>query len=378
MKSKDMIKNELNKNISDALQGGDAGKLTEAFVNFAMELQEDMVRDAEAYKATNDSAILANRGIRVLTSEEVKYYDGLAKAMKASDVRAALTNYNVTLPITIMESVTDNIQKEFPLLNAVKFVTTTAANKIIVSKTGAQLSTWHAFGTAITKELEGSFAAVEVNHCKLTSFIPVSEDMLDEGPQWLDAYIRNILTEAEGLGLTQGIVSGTGKDEPIGMLKDLNGAVTEGVYPDKEANAITKLDTTTYGKIAAQLALDDNGRARTLDHIDLVVNPVDYFKLVLPATTYLSQVGAYVKDVFPYPTTVYQDPNVPTGKGIFASLKDYILAAGVGGKAGRIEYSDEYRFVEDQRVYKTKLLANGRMLNASSVYVADISGLKAL
>lgn len=29
------------------------------------------------------------------------------------------------------------------------------------------------------------------------------------------------------------IITGSGKDEPIGLLKDLDGAVTSGVYPDK-------------------------------------------------------------------------------------------------------------------------------------------------
>ncbi|OMK58976.1 hypothetical protein [Clostridioides difficile] len=59
--------------------------------------------------------------------------------------------------------------------------------------------------------------------------------MLDLGAEWLDRYVRVVLTESISLGLEMGIVAGTGKDQPIGMMKDLKGSVVEGVYPDKTA-----------------------------------------------------------------------------------------------------------------------------------------------
>lgn len=70
----------------------------------------------------------------------------------------------------------------------------------------------------------------------------------------MDAYVRAVLAEALGYGLAYGIVAGTGKDQPIGMLKDINGAVTNGVYPDKTAITITSLDAVTIGGIGATLA----------------------------------------------------------------------------------------------------------------------------
>ena len=60
----------------------------------------------------------------------------------------------------------------------------------------------------------------------------------------MDRYVREILTEAIYNGLESGIVAGTGKDQPIGMMKKVGDdvEVSGGVYPDKEAIAVTSLD----------------------------------------------------------------------------------------------------------------------------------------
>ncbi len=46
------------------------------------------------------------------------------------------------------------------------------------------------------------------------------------------------------------------------------------------------------------------------------------------------------------------------------------------GKGGRIEYSDEYHFLEDERMYLTKLYGDGKPLDSSSFIRLDISNLK--
>ncbi|WP_373565648.1 phage major capsid family protein, partial [Schaalia odontolytica] len=68
--------------------------------------------------------------------------------------------------------------------------------------------------------------------------MPVAKAMLDLGPTWLDQYVRTVLSESMAIALEDAVVNGTGKDMPIGMMKDLAGAVVDGVYPDKKAMAI--------------------------------------------------------------------------------------------------------------------------------------------
>ena len=53
--------------------------------------------------------------------------------------------------------------------------------------------------------------------------------------------------------------------------------------------------------------------------------------------------------------------------------------AGIGNsKEGSIEYSDEYKFLEDVRAYKTKLFAAGRAYDDTVAIVLDITNLEPL
>ena len=45
-------------------------------------------------------------------------------------------------------------------------------------------------------------------------------------------------------------------------------------------------------------------------------------------------------------------------------------------KGGTIEYSDEYKFLEDQRYYLVKLLGNGRATSDNDFIYLDISNLE--
>lgn len=52
---------------------------------------------------------------------------------------------------------------------------------------------------------------------------------------------------------------------------------------------------------------------------------------------------------------------------------------GIGaGASGKIEYSDEYQFLEDNRVYLTKMYAMGIPKDNNAFAYLDISKLKAL
>lgn len=50
---------------------------------------------------------------------------------------------------------------------------------------------------------------------------------------------------------------------------------------------------------------------------------------------------------------------------------------GIGtGKSGKLEYSDDYRFLEDERVYLVKLYGHGEPLDNNAFLLCDISGLE--
>jgi len=249
---------------------------------------------------------------------------------------------------------------------------------MIVNKKGVQLAAWGALGSKITKELDGAIGKIEIGTNKLTAFMAISKDMLDAGPVWIDAYVRAVLVEALGGALCKAIVAGTGKDEPIGMLKDVSetASVTAGVYPDKAAVKITDLSPKTFGALAKAIAQGPNGRPRSVPKLLMVVNPSEYFDKVMPATTFLTPNGTYVNNVLPYPTDIVQDVNVPDGKAIFGLASRYFMGVGKGGAGGKIEFSDDFRFLDDERVYITKMYGNGMPLDENAFVIADISKLE--
>ena len=380
MRNKDAIKAGFRQAFAEAMQSNDTNAVVEAFVNYAEQIGADIKADAEAYRQTQDASILARRGVRVLTSEEKAWYSKAIKAMQSADVRSAVTGLTEAIPATIVESVLEDIKKEFPLVNAVDCMSTGCLAKILINGQGRQKAVWGALSSAITKELSGAVVPLEINHNKLSAYIPVSQDMLtDTGIEWIDLYTRSILTESLGEGLCDGIINGNGKDQPIGMTKDLTAAVDPQTgYADKTAIALTDLKPAAYGAVVATLATDGTGRARKIDSLIMVCNPVDYFSKVCPATTYLTEVGVYVGNVLPFPTEIIQDANVTQGTAVIGIGKAYKLGVGVGGDGGRIEYSDQYQFVEDNRVYKIKAYANGRPTDNNAFVVADISNLAPL
>lgn len=381
MKSKDVIKQELSTSLSVAMQSKDPAALTDAFAEFAAKLQTDIVEDFKAYQQTQDTKILERRGIRILTAKEKKFYETVTQAIKDNynHPQMAFTGIDTaTLPTTVIDSVLSDIQSSFPLLSVINFQNTSAITKMIINKQGMQLATWGALNGAISTELSGAISSVDITLNKLTAYMAVSRDMLDVGPEWMDAYVRAVLSEALGYALCQGIVAGTGKNMPIGMIKNLDGSVTDGVYPDKTATVITALDVKTLGMIAATLAQGPNNRMRAVPSILMVVNPVDYFELVLPAMTYLNTAGSYIGNVLPYPSRVVQDLNVPSGHAIFGLANKYFMGVGKGGDGGQLEYSDEFKFLDDMRTYKIKMYGNGMPLDNNAFVYADISGLTPL
>ncbi|NFP31161.1 phage major capsid protein, partial [Clostridium botulinum] len=144
--------------------------------------------------------------------------------------------------------------------------------------------------------------------------------------------------------------------------------------------AIKDLSPKTFGTLLATLAKDpvDEKKARTISDLVLIVNPFDYYKKVMPATTIQLQDGTYKNNVLPYPTTIVQSTQVAEGEAILGLAKKYAMGIGTGSKEGKIEYSDEYKFLEDERYYIIKLIGNGQALDDNAFILLNISDLEDL
>lgn len=382
MKNKDLLKQEnmeLMQALSEALKNDDDEAMANAFTQFATGVQERIMEEYGDLRQNRDSTILAARGIRQLTSEEKEFYQAWIDAAKSSNPKQALVDINKAMPETIIDTVIDDMRESHPLLDNIDFINCQGTVKMIINADNIDLATWSALNSAIATELAGKIDTLNMTMAKLSAFIPVSKDMLALGPVWLDNYVRIILSEATAGGLEKAILKGTGKDQPIGMCKNLDGAVTLGVYPDKTKVKLASLDPEEYCTVVAPLAKkpDEVGGYRTVPEVLLVVNPVDYIKKVLPSSTVRAADGTYKNNVFPYPTKVVQSSVLDENEAIMGIAKKYFMGIGAGS-SGKIEYSDEYQFLEDNRVYITKMYGMGRPKDNNAFQYLDISKLKPL
>lgn len=361
---------------SDAIRNNDFEAFDSAMTEYGEKLSEEILAKVDKTTDMIDSTILAARNVRQLTAGERKYYEEFIAAAKSANPQAAITNISVAFPQTVITEVLEDIKTTHPLLDAIDFTNTTAITKWVVNKQGTQSAVWGALTSAITEELSGSIDTVDMTLCKLTAFMYISQDILDLGPAWVDNYVRNILVEAIAVGLETAIVDGTGNNQPIGMTRDVSDDVTVvgGVYPRKTAKTVTQLDPATYGDLISTLATSPTGKQRTVGTPIFVVNPTDYFKIVFPATTILTPNGIYATDVLPYPTKIIQSVAVPSNHAVLGIGRLYFMGLG-SSKNGKIETSDEYKFLEDLRTYKIKLYGNGFPKDDNAFLYLDIENL---
>ncbi|AXY07443.1 phage major capsid protein [Bacillus thuringiensis LM1212] len=359
--------NEMREKLLNAMNSGDEEQAAAAMVEFANSIQQNIIN--EARQAVNedlsDQQVMVSRGLQVLTKDEQSYYNEVI-------ANKGFAGTETLVPATVFERVFEYLRVNHALLNHIQFVNTTGVTQWVVKKGYVQSAWWGKLCEEIKELLDDGFEVIATNLYKLSAYVPICNAMLDLGPIWLDRYVREILAESMAIALEEAIVNGTGKDQPIGMMKDLKAAVTDGVYSDKTATLLTDLTPESLGeKVMAPLT---NGGRRAVSNALIIVNPLDYWEKIFPSTTFLTQNGVYVSGVLPIPATIEQSLAVPKGKMVAGIASDYFMGV---GSTQKMESSKEYRFLEDETVYLSKQYANGRPKDNDSFLVFDISALKA-
>lgn len=368
---------EAAKALSAALKGGNKERIEAAWETFHESVAE-CVR-ADFVETGNDKAVLAQRGYRQLTAKENAYYEKLIKAGKSAKPMQELTGLLGTdvMPVTIIEDVYKDLTDEHTLLSRINFQNVEYLTRWILNDHTKQHAAWGELNTKITTEISSGFKVVNVNQCKLTAYTMIEKDMLDLGPTFLDNYIRTFLKDALLCALEQVVVSGTGVGCPIGLDRDIHEGVsfsTTTGYPQKTAVKLTSFLPEDYGKVVAKLVKSEKGNSRKFDKVLLICNMSDYLTKVMPATTVLTSGGTFANNLFPFPTDVEVSNEVEEGQAILCLPEEYFMGIG-GAKEGIIEYSDDFKFLEDQRVFKIKMYGMGRAYDNTVSVLLNISKL---
>lgn len=364
--------------MQQAFASGDEKTIQDAFEEYGKAISFQIFADHES--ARGNKEILLQRGYHIPTSEEESYYNAVIEAGKQKTVQAmnGLLSDKV-MPVTIIEDVYKELIAEHPLLSRINFVSVAYLTRWILNDHTVDTAVWGDVTDEIAKEITSAFKTIEITQCKLSAYAVIEKDILDLGPMFIDAYIRTFLKEALLIALEKAIISGNGVKCPIGLNRDIHEGVsysTSTGYPEKEAIKVNSFAPKEYGELLSRLAVSEKGNMRRFDQVTLICNQVDFLGKIMPATTVLNTTtGLYTKDLFPFPTEVIRSNEVDTGKVIITLPEEYFMGIGTG-KEGTLEYSDDFRFLEDQRVFKIKMHGMGRAYDNTVAVVVDISDLE--
>lgn len=363
MTNLDSQNQEAKTKIVNALDSGDssvfAESVLEATASIGKDIQDKLLKESQTFNTENaDQAILAQRGFRALTSEERKYYNEVQDANSLADI---------PMPRTVFDRVFEDLRNEHPLLSEIDFQNTTGVTEFITRTGDVQTAWWGPLLDEIKRKLENGFKVEPTNLFKVSAYMPIAKAMLDLGPQWLDRFVRETLAESIAIAMEEAIVAGTGQNMPVGMNRLLEDVVG-GVHTEKTPVVLSDLKPATIGtEIMAKLT---KGKVKTVGKVLLIVNPTDYWAKLFPVLTFQTDDGEYKTQSLPFNGEIVQSVHVPENRMLVGEAKNYFM--GIGSER-KVQYSDDFRLLDDQRVYVTKQYANGRPVEDEAFLYFDIT-----
>lgn len=375
--TKDELKNKFQEVLANenASQEELSKAMDEYFTAISNDASEKIRNEYEELKNVTDTNILAARGIHTLTSSEVKYYNAVSKAEGF--------NVDVVMPETIIERVFEGIQEERPLLQLINFMPYTGKEKLIKGRRVGK-AVWGNLHRDLEGQLDAMFGAKNNTIHSLTAYFIISNDTLDLGPKWVDRFVRLCLQEVTAEALEEAVVVGSGDEQPIGLIKDLDLPVTAGVYQDKASSGtLTFKDPTTmiseftqlmkgFTEYTDKIGDDDEGvvKYRNVDgKLKLLVHPSEYLDITGRAMT-MNVNGEYVKSL-PHISieNIVQSIFVPKGKLIAFLPNEYDASI---THNNRIYVYNQTLAMSRATLYAVDMFADGRPMNNEMARVYDI------
>lgn len=369
-------------NAISAKEGAEPEQINAALEAYVTGVAEDAGKQVRAeyeeLKNVTDNQILQARGIPVLTAEETRFYNDVQKA--------GGFDKDLTWPETIFERVFEDIQKDHPILRLINFTPTIGITKTIRSRRKG-VAVFGPLHKDIEGQLDAEFGVTETQQLALTAFFVISKDTLQLGARWINRYVRLCLSEAVKDIWAEKVVTGTGKNEPAGMLKDVDGALDPVTgLPDKtSAGTLTFADSTTIIKEMAALMkklsryvrkigdddtnTEDESR-KVKGKVNLIINPIDYWDIMARITTQNAN-GAFITNLpFIPEDRIIESEDVPEGKLIAFIDGEYDATQSQPEKV--YEYKETFA-MKRAILYAIDMLGNGEPIDNYAAQVYDIA-----
>ncbi|MBK4055986.1 phage major capsid protein, partial [Staphylococcus aureus] len=216
---------------------------------------------------------------------------------------------------------------------------------------------------------------------KLTAFGVLPKDLNDFGPAWIERFVRVQIEEAFAVALETAFLKGTGKDQPIGLNRQVQKgvSVTEGAYPEKEEQgtltfANPRATVNELMQVFKYHSTNEKGKSVAVKgNVTMVVNPSDAFE-VQAQYTHLNANGVYVT-ALPFNLNVIESTVQEAGKVLtyVKGLYDGYLAGGIN-----VQKFKETLALDDMDLYTAKQFAYGKAKDnkVAAVWKLDLKGHK--
>ena len=313
----------------------------------------------QARRAESDTAYVKSLGLRVLSKEEKDFYE------KFKDIKQAITADQIDiLPTSIIDVTMENVKKESGILSDVNFAPADVKKWISAEKTGTYA--WGALTASITGELSATIEGLDMEVNKLSVYLVIPKAISDLALPFVDRYFTAILQEALNDGLEYGYLQGKGKNEPIGIYKQIESVNEDQTHKDKTVNT-TLTNFTPKGLATAKKYLSKNG-LRTFNKLVLYCNPNDEADYVAPAI-YDSEgrlISSYKN------LEVKSSANNPQGKAALVIPNKYTMGLSNFG----IKEYDQTKALDDADLVIGKGYANGRAVDDNVAFIFDVTKLE--
>lgn len=375
MKSTELAEDKVLNDFKDALDNEDNKALAEAMVEKYKDIEQNILNKFEELKDEHDVKVLASRGIRQLTNAETEFYNKLFK----NDIGMSPTiGGSVIMPKTIFDSVFDDLREDTndnPLAY-IDLQNTTGSSEWLVSVAERPVATWGEMCDPITKELSVGFKVVNSLVNKLSCYIPYCKSLLELGPTWQDAYLREYIKLGLKYSLIEAFCSGNGVKQPWGAAYNYNIDTDQGTL--KTAIAITALTRSAFKDIFKDMSVNPMGNRRSLNGLTMFVDSETYYDYIYANEVYYDLNGAEHSRLERLGIRLCVcETGLEEGKALLGLPKRYFMQVAMkgGGQNGFVEFSDDYLFLEDKRVYKAKLFADGFAKDNKAFALLDVTGL---
>lgn len=352
MKNLDLFQNKLKEQregLFTALKSEDEKVQSEGFETFVNGLQ-DIFKDAAKNYAEEFSAF-DGKGI---TAKEVKFFNAINTDVGYKEEKL--------LPQTTVDEIFEDLTRDYPVLAALGLKNAGLRLKFLKAETSG-VAVWGKIFGDIKGQLDAAFSEEEEISNKLTCFVVVPKDLEDFGPTWIKQFVKTQIEEAASVALELAFVAGTGKDQPVGLNRNVSkdAAIVDGVYPEKTPSgtltfANSQITVNELTEVYKFHSVKENNKPLSVDgQVVLLVNPLDAWDVKKQYTS-LNANGVYVT-ALPFNLIIAETPAVDAGEVISLVAKRY--DAYIGGGISILGY-DQTLALEDLNLYVGKQFAYGK------------------